>query len=102
MGLPKELVLILTKEFITLGTSKRITVIPIIKDEGKKATEILSNGTRFRVSLLDVFAVFAYYKTAEKHKTRANKITNQQFDNELVKQKISEIKTIIVPHCIGI
>ena len=77
----------------TLGTAKRITVIPIIKDEGKKGDrDFIQWDTVSLMSLLDVFVVFAYYKTAEKHKTRDDKITNQQFDNELVKQKISEIK----------
>ena len=77
----------------TLGTAKRITVIPIIKDEGKRGDrDFIQWDTVSLMSLLDVFVVFAYYKTAEKHKTRENKITNQQFDNELIKQKISEIK----------
>ena len=77
----------------TLGTAKRITVIPIIKDEGKNGDrDFIQWDTVSLMSLLDVFVVFAYYKTAEKHKTRENKITNQQFDNELVKQKITEIK----------
>ena len=77
----------------TLGTAKRVTVIPIIKDEGKKGDrDFIQWDTVSLMSLLDVFVVFAYYKTAEKHPTRENKITNQQFDNELVKQKITEIK----------
>ena len=77
----------------TLGTAKRITVIPIIKDEGKNGDrDFIQWDTVSLMSLLDVFVVFAYYKTAEKHKTRDDKITNQQFDNELVKQKIAEIK----------
>lgn len=77
----------------TLGTAKRITVIPIIKDEGKNGDrDFIQWDTISLMSLLDVFVVFAYYKTADKHKTRIDKITNQQFDNELVKQKISEIK----------
>ncbi len=77
----------------TLGTAKRIAVIPIIKDEGKKGDrDFIQWDTVSLMSLLDVFVVFAYYKTAEKHKTRENKITNQQFDNELIKKKISEIK----------
>jgi len=77
----------------TLGTAKRITVIPIIKDEGKNGDrDFIQWDTVSLMSLLDVFVVFAYYNTAEKHKTRENKITNQQFDNELVKQKITEIK----------
>lgn len=77
----------------TLGTAKRITVIPIIKDEGRNGDrDFIQWDTISLMSLLDVFVVFAYYKTAEKHKKRKNKITNQKFDNELVKQKISEIK----------
>ncbi|MCF6240603.1 MAG: hypothetical protein L3J74_04570 [Bacteroidales bacterium] len=77
----------------TLGTAKRITVIPIIKDEGKNGDrDFIQWDTVSLMSLLDVFVVFAYYKTAEKHKSLDDKITNQQFDNELVKQKITEIK----------
>lgn len=77
----------------TLGTAKRITVIPIIKDEGRKGDrDFIQWDTVSLMSLLDVFVVFAYYNKADKHKTRENKITNQQFDNELVKQKIAEIK----------
>jgi len=77
----------------TLGTARRITVIPIIKDEGKKGDrDFIQWDTISLMSLLDIFVVFAYYKTAKKHKTKDNKVTSQQFDNELVKQKILEIK----------
>ena len=77
----------------TLGTSKRITVIPIIKDEGKAGNrDFIQWDTVSLMNLLDVFIVFAYYLNAEKHPTKENKITNQQFDNELVKSKIQEIK----------
>ncbi len=77
----------------TLGTAKRITVIPIIKDEGKNGDrDFIQWDTVSLMSLLGVCVIFAYYKSAEKHSTRENKITNQQFDNEMIKQKISEIK----------
>ena len=77
----------------TLGNSKNITVIPIIKDEGKCGDrDFIQWDTVSLMSLLDVFVVFAYYESAEKHSTRENKITNQQFDNNLVKTKIAEIK----------
>jgi len=77
----------------TLGTAKRITVIPIIKDEGKNGDrDFVQWDTISLMSLLDVFVVFAYYNAAEKHKKQEDKITKQQFDNELVKQKIAEIK----------
>jgi len=77
----------------TLGSSKRITVIPIIKDEGKNGDrDFIQWDTVSLMSLLDVFVIFAYYHKAEKHPTRKNKITNQQFNNELIKNKINEIK----------
>ncbi|HNV97656.1 MAG: hypothetical protein KBG30_13610 [Bacteroidales bacterium] len=77
----------------TLSTAKRITIIPIIKDEGKEGDrDFIQWDTVSLMSLLDVFVVFSYYKTAEKHKSGKNKITNQQFDNEWTKRKISEIK----------
>ncbi|MCK4664021.1 MAG: hypothetical protein KAT68_14225 [Bacteroidales bacterium] len=77
----------------TLGSSKRITVIPIIKDEGKKGDrDFIQWDTISLMSLLDVFVIFAYYSNAKKHSTRENKITNQKFDNSSIKDKIIEIK----------
>ncbi len=77
----------------TLGYAKRITVIPIIKDEGQRGDrDFIQWDTVSLMSLLDVFVILTYYSSAEKHPTRENKITNQKFDNEIVKQKISEIK----------
>ena len=77
----------------TLGSSKRITVIPIVKDEGKNGDrDFIQWDTVSLMSLLDVFVIFAYYHKAEKHPIRENKITNQKFDNELIKNKINKIK----------
>ncbi len=77
----------------TLSSSRRITVIPIIKDEGKAGDrDFIQWDTVSLMSLLDVFVIFAYYNEAEKHSTRKNKITNQKFDNELVIDKINEIR----------
>ncbi len=77
----------------TLESAKRMTVIPIIKDEGAKGDrDFIQWDTISLMSLLDIFVIFAYYSKAEKHPTRRNKITNQQFDNELVKNKIRKIK----------
>jgi hypothetical protein len=74
----------------TLGNSKRITVIPIVKDEGQAGDrDYLQWDTVSLMSLLDVFVIFAYYKKAD---AVGNKITNQEFDNEYVIQKINEIK----------
>ncbi len=72
--------------FNTLNISKKITVIPVVKDEGTKGDrDFLQWDTVSLMSLLDVFVIFAYYETAEKADL---KITNQQFDNQYIITKI--------------
>ena len=76
--------------FNTLYISKKITVIPIIKDEGAKGDrDFIQWDTVSLMSLLDVFVIFAYYEKAEK---AGQKITNQQFDNQYILTKIKEIE----------
>jgi hypothetical protein len=74
----------------TLNVSKKITVIPIVKDEGAAGDrDFIQWDTVSLMSLLDVFVIFAYYYQAESGK---NKITNQQFDNKYIVSKIKEIE----------
>jgi len=77
----------------TLGHgNKSITVIPIVKDEGFAGDrDFIQWDTISLMSLLNVFVIFGYYSQAEKHRSRANKITGQKFDNEYVLNKIAEI-----------
>jgi hypothetical protein len=77
----------------TLNSSKKITVIPIVKDEGAKGDrDFIQWDTVSLMSLLDVFVIFAYYKKAEISPRFENKITNQQFDNKYIISKIKEIE----------
>jgi hypothetical protein len=76
--------------FNTLHISKKITVIPIVKDEGAIGDrDFIQWDTVSLMSLLDVFVIFAYYEKAEK---AGLKITNQQFNNKYVLAKIKEIE----------
>ena len=76
----------------TLSVSKRVTVIPIIKDEGLEGDrDFIQWDTVSLMSLLNVYVIFAYYSKAEKHRTRENKITKQQFDNKYIISKIEEM-----------
>ncbi len=76
----------------TFSVSKRITIIPVVKDEGENGDrDFLQWDTVSLMSLLDVYVALAYYETAEKHRSRAGKITNQKFDNEFVRTKVEEI-----------
>lgn len=76
----------------TFSGSKRITIIPVIKDEGEKGDrDFLQWDTVSLMSLLDVYVVLAFYETAEKHRSRIGKVTNQKFDNDFVCAKLEEI-----------
>jgi hypothetical protein len=79
----------------TLNVAKKITVIPVVKDEGANGDrDYLQWDTVSLMSLLDVFVIFAYYDKAEINKRNPQKlkITNQQFNNKFVKTKIKEIE----------
>lgn len=76
----------------TLSVSKRITVIPVIKDEGLAGDrDFLQWDTISLMSLLDVYVILAYYESAETHRNRTNKISKQRFNNAFVLSKIKEI-----------
>lgn len=76
----------------TLSFSKKITVIPIIKDEGEKGDrDFIQWDTISLMSLLDVYVILAYYDAAEVNPRLEGKITNQLFYNKFVKTKIKEI-----------
>lgn len=77
----------------SLTTSKKITVIPIVKDEGARGDrDFIQWDTVSLMSLLDVFVIFAYYDKAEVNPRNKLKITNQQFNNDYVIAKIKEIE----------
>ncbi len=76
----------------TFSVSKRLTIIPVVKDEGAGGDrDFLQWDTISLMSLLDVYVILAYYETAENHRSLAGKITNQKFNNDFVKAKINEI-----------
>jgi len=77
----------------TLSIAKKITIIPIVKDEGFCGDrDFIQWDTISLMSLLDVYVILGYYNSAEKHKTRKDKITNQKFDNSFIIDKIHEIQ----------
>ncbi|HPW66374.1 MAG TPA: hypothetical protein PLS84_04725 [Salinivirgaceae bacterium] len=77
----------------SLVIAKKITVIPIIKDEGAQGDrDFIQWDTVSLMSLLDVFVIFAYYDKAEINPRNKQKITNQQFNNTYILTKIKEIE----------
>lgn len=76
----------------TYSQPKKITVIPIVKDEGFAGDrDFIQWDTISLMSLLNVYVIFGYYVRAKKHRTRKDKITAQEFDNEFIISKINEI-----------
>jgi hypothetical protein len=77
----------------TLGFSgKKITIIPIVKDEGKEGDrDFLQWDTVSLMSLLGIYVIVAYYNEAEPSKRYKNKITNQRFDTNYLKEQIKNI-----------
>lgn len=76
----------------SLKTNKKVTVIPIVKDEGARGDrDFIQWDTVSLMSLLDVFVIFAYYDKAEISPRNRYKITNQKFDNDYVISKIKDV-----------
>ena len=80
----------------TYNFGKAITIIPIIKDEGKDGVrDKIAYNTISWMNLLNVYIVLAYYESAEKSYKKGqqnkHKLTNQKFNNDFVKAQIQEI-----------
>ena len=77
----------------TLGFSgKKVTIIPIIKDEGKDGDrDFLQWDTISLMSLLGVYVIVGYYVHADRNPRYRNKITNQRFDIEYIKEEIQRL-----------
>lgn len=80
----------------TYNASKVITVIPVIKDEGKDGDrDRIQYSTISWMNLLNIYIVLAYYETADRSRKKGQvdkqKLTNQKFNNEFVKFQINEI-----------
>ena len=73
-------------------TGKKVTIIPVIKDEGGRGDrDFLQWDTVSLMSLLGVYVIVTYYKDAEKSKRYRHKITNQRFDTDYLKREIKKL-----------
>lgn len=82
--------------YSTYNSSKIITIIPVLKDEGKDGDrDAIQYSTVSWMNLLNIYIVLAYYKTADKSNKKGqinkNKLTNQKFDSLFIKEQIDEI-----------
>jgi VWFA-related protein len=76
----------------TLTFPKRVTIIPVVKDEGLGGErDFLQWDTISLLSLLDVHVVLAYYNEATKNTKRNDQITGQKFDNNYISARLNEV-----------
>lgn len=72
---------------------KRITVIPIIKDEGKEGDrDYLQYDTLPLMGLFGVYVVISYYKNAQKSQKQGSKITAQEFDYRHIQEELERLE----------
>lgn len=68
---------------------KKVTIIPIIKDEGKKGDrDFIQWDTISLMSLLGVYVIIGYYVKAERSDNYKNKITRHKFDIDYILSNI--------------
>ncbi|OJI07187.1 MAG: hypothetical protein BK997_03815 [Candidatus Micrarchaeum sp. ARMAN-1] len=73
-------------------TGKKLTIIPIVKDEGIEGDrDFLQWDTVSLMSLLGVYVIIAYYKDAVKSTRYDGKITEQTFDMDYIKAEIGKL-----------
>lgn len=71
---------------------KRITIIPIMKDEGIGGDHDFINFiTLSWMNLANIYVILAYYDSAIAHPKNPNKITKQRFDAVYIHDKLNEI-----------
>ena len=73
-------------------SGKKITIIPVFKDEGKEGDrDFLQWDTISLMSLLGIYVIVAYYSDAERSQRYRHKITNQRFDIVYIREQIKNI-----------
>jgi hypothetical protein len=77
----------------TLGfQGKKVTIIPILKDEGKEGDrDFMQWDTISLMSLLGIYAIISYYSSAEQSSRYRHKITNQRFDVSYLREEIRDL-----------
>lgn len=87
-----------TKVYDTIGyPGKRLTIIPIYKDEGADGDrDFLQFDTISLMTLLQVYVIIAYYEDAERNYSYENKITKQRLNIDYVRNKIIEHSSFLM------
>ncbi len=81
-----------SRVYDTLAYKTRVTIIPLVKDEGIEGDhDYLQWDTMSLMSLLGVYVIIGYYNKAKKSEGYDNKITDQEFDYDYLKERLQEL-----------
>ena len=73
-------------------SGKKVTIIPIVKDEGKDGDrDFLQWDTISLMSLLGIYVIIAYYSDAIQSSRYDKKITEQRFDIDYIKNQLKKL-----------
>src|SRR3989344_6161045 len=71
---------------------KKVTIIPIVKDEGKDGDrDFLQWDTISLMSLLGIYVIIGYYDDAIRNPEYKNKITEQRFDINYIRSQMNNL-----------
>ncbi|MDI6738167.1 MAG: hypothetical protein QME12_06685 [Nanoarchaeota archaeon] len=73
-------------------SGKIVTIIPVLKDEGRGDRDYLQWDTISLMSLLNIHIIIAYYSSASINKRHPTKITDQRFDIPFIRNQIKKLK----------
>ncbi len=77
---------------LQFSEGKRVTIIPVMKDEGKEGDrDFIQWDTVSLMSLLGIYVILGYYSDASRSKKFPNKITDQKFDDDYLKSQFEEL-----------
>lgn len=72
---------------------KRVTIIPVIKDEGLQGDrDYIQYDTLTLMGLLGIHVILSYYKDAQKSSRHPNKITDQSFDYDHIINELERLE----------
>lgn len=73
----------------TADLEKKVTVIPIVKDEGKEGDrDYIQWDTVSLMSLLNIYVIIGWYDKAKKSANYKHKITSQEFNYDYIAKKL--------------
>lgn len=78
----------------TCHLSKKATIIPLVKDEGREGDrDYLQWDTVSLMSLLNVYVIICWYDNAKRSSRYQNKITNQEYNFDYIYKKLKSLES---------